>query len=113
MNNIFDYLNTIFLKTGKISKDEFDIKICPKVLLIHWLSMEKDLIKFVNNINKDLWWISDWGVYAYFYDIIPKKRRFIKFIKKTKDEKRSKFPQDLILKHHLTQNEITYFERNI
>jgi hypothetical protein len=81
--NIFTFLNQIQLKNDKI---KYDKKIAPAFILSHWLSMDKEIINEVNDIIKYQFMIPDDVIYKYYMNIIPKKKRYIKFVKKRKEE---------------------------
>jgi len=105
-NEFFQYLNSIF---NKNRPRNFDIKNIPRVLLLHYLAHEKDLIDDVNLINKNLWAIPDNCVYEYFYNKIPKCRRFIKWTKKDSFKKSKELQEQidrLKLKYNLSDREI-------
>lgn len=99
---IFDYLNAINNKTPLI----YDKKIAPAYLLCLWLSHEKELLPYVNAINEHIFRLNDESVYQYFYNKIPKKRRFIKWIKKEKlDEKENEMVKNLMEKYEMSEQE--------
>lgn len=85
--NIFSFLNQIQNKQKKIP---YDRKVASAWMLSMWLSMDKSLIKKVNNINKYLYLLPDEVVYEYFMDIIPTGKRYIKFTKKREEDKKLK-----------------------
>lgn len=79
---IFDYLNNLYYK----SRLEYDPKIAPAYLISLWLSHDKSLLPIVNKINPYHFLLDDRIIYAYYYDMIPKGKRYIKWIKKEKKE---------------------------
>jgi len=81
---IFHYMNSVFYK--KRIK-EFDKKIFSPYLFLMWLSHDNDLIDMVNDINDVLWYIPHDKVYEYFYQKVPRGKRFIKWTKKEKESK--------------------------
>lgn len=82
--NLFTYLNAIFYKNNTV---EYNYKVAPAYILTLWLSHDQELIEFTNEINKYLFLLPDKAVYNYYYYKIPKKKRFIQYIKKEKKEK--------------------------
>jgi hypothetical protein len=84
---IFDYLNQIFYKRKKL---EYDKKISNAYMLSQWLSHDNELIEIVNDINKIQFSLSDEMIYWYYWYKVPKKRRFIKWVKKTKTKDQKK-----------------------
>ncbi len=79
---IFDYLNNLYYK----SRLEYDPKIAPAYLISLWLSHDKSLLPIVNKINPYHFLLDDRIIYSYYYDMIPKGKRYIKWIKKEKKE---------------------------
>ena len=76
--NIFDFINALCYK-----KDiQYDKKEASSYILSLWLSHDKELIDMVNDINPYLFTLPDEAVWQYYYDKIPKGKRFIKWIKK-------------------------------
>jgi hypothetical protein len=91
---IFDYMNSIFYKKRL---ENFNAKECPPFLLLMWLSHDNDLIKMVNKMNDVLWMTPQDKVYEYFYQKVPRGKRFIKWAKKEKESKeKEKLRKDLI-----------------
>lgn len=84
---LFDFLNQIYLKTGKYA---YDKKIAPAYMLSLWLSHDKYLIKHVNKINRLQFLLPDDIIYEYYMSVIPKGRRFVKWVKKTPEDKKMK-----------------------
>ena len=82
-NDLFGTINSINLKTPI----EYDKKEASAYMLLLWLSHDKDLRFYVDQINSLLFELPDELTYKYFYDKIPKKRRYIKWIKKSNVEK--------------------------
>jgi hypothetical protein len=96
--SIFTFINQI---QNKKRKYEYDKKIASAYMLSQWLSMDRSLISKVNDINKYQFLLPDEVIYEYYMDVIPRGRRFIKFIKKRKEadikkkieEIKSKYPE--------------------
>jgi hypothetical protein len=83
---IFTYLNNIFYKQGLA----YDKKVAPAYLLSLWLSHDPSLIHIVNKINELHFNISDELIYTYYYEKIPKGKRFIQWVKKDEKDKKIK-----------------------
>lgn len=84
---LFDFLNQIYLKTGKYA---YDKKIASAYMLSLWLSHDKYLIRHVNKINRLQFILPDDIIYEYYMSVIPKGKRFIKWVKKTPEDKKMK-----------------------
>ena len=105
--NIFSYLNAIYMK----DKIPYDKKLAPAYMLSLWLSHDKTLIDTVDKINEFQFLLSDDLIYKYYFDKIPKGRRYIKWTKKEevdKDDKKKldKMKEDMLL----SKNEIGKFK---
>lgn len=99
-SNLFDHLNSIFYK----KHIKYDNKQCSAYVLTLWLSHDIDLIEYCNRINQILFDISDESVYNYFYNVVPKKKRFIKYIKKDKNVDNKEI-KHLIRKYNMSKRE--------
>jgi hypothetical protein len=93
---IFDYLNAIFNKTEL----KYDKKVAPAYLLSLWLSHDQSLLSIVNEVNRYHFLLRDEDIYNYYYSIIPKGRRFIRWTKKMEMPKGQK--------EHLEEISLTY-----
>lgn len=82
--NIFTFVNQIQSKRRTI---EYDSKIAPAYVLSLFLSMNKDYLKTINEINKYQFALSDKAVYEYFMSTIPMGKIYSKFVKKRDDSK--------------------------
>lgn len=101
--NIFDFLNQICFKSAK---HEYDKKAVSAYMLSLWLSHEKDLIGVVNKINHFQFKFPDDSVYKYYYNMVPKGKRFIKWTKKDKIDKKMKAKLDALKeKYNISTNE--------
>ena len=85
--NLFDFLNQIYMKT---SKYPYDKKTASAYMLSLWLSHDKHLINIVDKIVRLQFTLPDDIIYNYYVSEIPKGRRFIKWIKKTPEDKKLK-----------------------
>jgi hypothetical protein len=88
---IFDILNYLTLKTKSWNDLNDEEKKCIEPYLIHrFISMEKEYVEVVNTVQK----ISDKEkVYKIYYNMLPKKTKFFKYIKKVKTEK---YPEEVV-----------------
>jgi len=93
----FDFLNQIFYKT---KKHPYDKKIVNSYLISLWLSHDKSLINIVNNINSYQFLFSDEILYKYYFDRVPKGKRFIRWTKKEPVDKKMKKKIDAIVEEH-------------
>lgn len=94
--NLFTFLNQIQSKRRSVP---YDKKIANGYILSQWLSHDKELLKKVNAINKYQFILPDEVIYEYYMSAVPAGRRYIKWIKKRKEdekmEKRIKKLQEL------------------
>ena len=102
--NFFDYVNQINLKTTDL---QFNEKLCSPYMLVLHYSHENSLLESVNNINEHLYNYSPKQVYQYFYDKIPKKKRFTRWVKK--DKKEDINVQELMEKYNISEREALEF----
>jgi len=105
---IFDILRQI---NEKHERYEYDKKIAPAWQLLNWLSHDQYLMDYAQNINR-LMFVSgmpDKMVYKYFFHAIPKKRRYIKWIKKDGvDKKRKKAIEEIAERRNMSIREAEY-----
>jgi hypothetical protein len=80
---IYDFLNAIHNKSNL----PYDKSIAPAYMLCIWLSHDLKLLNIVNEITPYLGVLPDEAIYNYFYDAIPRGKRFIKWIPKEKIDK--------------------------
>jgi hypothetical protein len=85
--DLFTFLNQIQSKRKTIP---YDKKIASGFLISLFLSMNKDYLKYVNDINQVQNTLSDEAIYDYYMSVIPQGRKYSKFIKKREDEKNTK-----------------------
>ena len=81
---LFDFLNQIYMKK---STYKYDKKLASAYMLSLWLSHDKYLINIVHKIFFLQFSLPDKVIYDYYFDKIPKGRRYIKWTKKTPEEK--------------------------
>lgn len=102
---VFDILKQVNEKTTKY---EYNKKIVSGYHLMYWLSHDQYLMKWVQNINKILFTsgIKDDMVYSYFFYNIPKKNRYIKWIKRDPENKeRNKKLEEISENRNVSINE--------
>lgn len=101
-NRFFEFLNNIFYKR----KTEFSKKDCPAYLLSMWLAHDPELIGLVNKINPLQFTLKDDIIYEYYYDKVPKGKRFIRWTKKEKESKQdAKLLEQIREEHVCSKNE--------
>lgn len=103
---IFDFLNSINDK----KKIEINKKDFSGYMVSLWLSHSPDCIDVVNKVNPFIFNTPDVALYEYYFDKISKKKRFIKFTKKEKDEKESANKEVLKTKYNLSKKETKLFK---
>ena len=98
---IFDWINQI-LVTKKQWNDftEDEQKKFSPFIINRWLSMDKDFIEIVNVFQKyAIGTLEPREVYKWYCDILPKGKRFNKYIKGKRDKKYDKELVDIIVEH--------------
>ena len=74
-------------------------------IINRWLSMDKEFIEIVNYFQKySIGTLEPREVYRWYCDILPKGKRFNKYIKGKKDKKYDKELLDIIIKHFECSN---------
>jgi len=101
-NDLFGTLNAICNKIPI----EYDKKLASAFMLALWLSHEKDLSWYLDKINPVLYTLPDELVFKYFMKTIPKKKRYIKWIKKGRvSKKKEKKIQELCDTYNISKKE--------
>jgi hypothetical protein len=77
---IFNFLNQIFFQKENFP---YDKKIAPAYQLSMWLSHDNELLDIVNAVNKFQFLLPNEVIYNYYRDAVPKRKRHIKWVKKT------------------------------
>jgi hypothetical protein len=85
--NLFTFLNQIQSKRRTVP---YDKKIANAWMLSQWLSHDKDLVERVSRIVKYQQILPDDVIYEYYMDSIPAGRRYIKWVKKRKQDEKLK-----------------------
>jgi len=98
---IFDWINQILVT--KKHWDEFpedEQKKFSPFIINRWLSMDSEFIEIVNIFQKyAIGTLEPREVYKWYCDILPKGKRFNKYIKGKKDKKYDSELIDIICKH--------------
>lgn len=81
--NLFTFLKQIQSKRRTVP---YDKKIANAWMLSQWLSHDKDLVERVSRIAKYQQILPDDVIYEYYMDSIPAGRRYIKWVKKRKQD---------------------------
>lgn len=106
---VWDYINQICDKSDKI---EFDSRIFNSYITAIHFSQDKNLIEIVNKIMPYIFTLDSKVVYNYFYNKIPKGKRWIKWPKKIK-EKTIKEMESLKEELNLSDEEILKYKNVI
>ena len=98
---IFDWINQILVK--KTHWNEFtddDQKKFSPFIINRWLSMDKDFLEIVNFFQKySIGTLEPREVYKWYCDMLPKGKRFNKYIKGKKDKKYNTELIDIMVMH--------------
>ena len=81
--DFFTYMNAIFYKRDI----PYNKKLCSTYLLSMWLSHDPELINLVNKINVLQFSLKHDIIYQYYFEKVPKGKRFIRWTKKEKENK--------------------------
>ena len=92
---IFDWINQInYEKKSWDSFSEAEQKTFNTFIINRWLSMDEELIQIVNYFQKySIGLLEPRDTYMWYRDIIPKKKRFNKYVK---GKKAMKYDSELI-----------------
>jgi len=101
---IFDWINQInYEKKSWNSFSNVEKKTFSTFIINRWLSMDGDLIEIVNYFQKySIGLLEPKDVYRWYCDMIPRKKRFNKYIKAKKGMKYNKDLIDIMCKHYET-----------
>ena len=98
---IFDWINQILVK--KTHWNEFtddDQKKFSPFIINRWLSMDKDFLEIVNYFQKySIGTLEPREVYKWYCDMLPRGKRFNKYIKGKKDKKYNTELIDIMVMH--------------
>lgn len=95
--NLFTFLNQIQNKRRTVP---FDKKIASAYMLSMWMSHDKGLIGRVNEINKHQFILPDEVIYEYYMDSVPAGKRYIKWVKKRKEDDKLKKRIEKLQEHN-------------
>ena len=92
---IIDWINNILVhKKEWNSFSESDQKTFNSFIINRWLSMDKEFLEVINVFQKyAIGTLESQEVYKFYCDVLPKGKRFNKYIKGKKDKK---YDKDLI-----------------
>ena len=98
---IIDWMNQVLVRKMPWNKfSESDQKSFNTFIINRWLSMDKDFLEIVNYFQKySIGTLESREVYKWYCDILPKGKRFNKYIKGKKDKKYDKELIDIISKY--------------
>ena len=98
---IFDWISQILVKKthwNEFTEDE-QKKFSP-FIINRWLSMDKDFLEIVNYFQKySIGTLEPREVYKWYCDMLPKGKRFNKYIKGKKDKKYNTELIDIMVMH--------------
>jgi len=98
---IFDWINQILVKKthwNEFTEDE-QKKFSP-FIINRWLSMDKDFLEIVNYFQKySIGTLEPREVYKWYCDMLPRGKRFNKYIKGKKDKKYNTELIDIMVTH--------------
>jgi hypothetical protein len=98
---IFDWINQSLVKKthwNEFTEDE-QKKFSP-FIINRWLSMDKDFLEIVNYFQKySIGTLEPREVYKWYCDMLPKGKRFNKYIKGKKDKKYNTELIDIMVTH--------------
>ena len=98
---IFDWINQILVKKthwNEFTEDE-QKKFSP-FIINRWLSMDKDFLEIVNFFQKySIGTLEPREVYKWYCDMLPRGKRFNKYIKGKKDKKYNTELIDIMVTH--------------
>jgi len=97
---LFDFINQLLLKSKMFP---YDKKIASGWMLSHILSHDPKLISFVQKINHLQFDIPDEQVYQYYFDVLPKGKRYIAIPKKAEID--DDLLKDIIEKYNVSKKE--------
>ena len=82
-DTLFTFLNQIQNKRRTVP---YDKKIANAYMISMWLSHDKALINKVNDINKYQFILPDEVIYEYYMSAVPQGKRYLKWVKKRKED---------------------------
>ena len=105
---LFDWLNQILLhKKDWKDFDEVEQKTFNTVMINRFLSMSEDFVDAVNICQEHTFQMEDKDVYNLYKKLIPKQKKFLRYIKGKKDKYSKKLLKFLAEHYQVSQREIT------
>ena len=112
--NIIDWINQLLVhKKDWNDFSETEQKSFNSYIINRWLSMDKEFIEIVNYFQKySIGTLEPREVYKWYCDILPKGKRFNKYIKGKKSNKQDKETIDILCKYfEVSKSEVSeYYE---
>ena len=84
---LFDFIKQTLSKSRK---HPYDKKVAPAYMLTMWLSHKKEFVGICNDINRYQFLLPDDRIYEYYMKKIPKGTKYVKWVKKRKDDDKMK-----------------------
>jgi hypothetical protein len=104
--SIFDILNQICSKVIKYEYDKEAQKVASGWQLSQWLAHEPDLINIVQKLNHVQFLLTDKQIYDYYFHTVPKRKRFIRWTKKSASSiQKEKEMEEFMAEHELSKRE--------
>ena len=104
---LFDWLNQILLhKKDWEEFDETEQKTFNTFMINRFLSMSEDFVDAVNICQEHTFQMEDKDVYNLYRKLIPKQKKFLKYIKGKKDKYSKKLLKFLAEHYQVSQREI-------
>tara|TARA_Y100000592_G_scaffold12647_1_gene17767 strand:- start:3158 stop:3571 length:414 start_codon:yes stop_codon:yes gene_type:complete len=104
---LFDWLNQILLhKKNWEDFDESEQKTFNTFMINRFLSMSEDFVDAVNICQEHTFQMEDKDVYNLYKNLIPKQKKFLRYIKGKKDKYPKKLLQFLAEHFQVSQREI-------
>ena len=104
---LFDWLNQILLhKKNWEDFDETEQKTFNTFMINRFLSMSEDFVDAVNICQEHTFQMEDKDVYNLYKNLIPKQKKFLRYIKGKKDKYPKKLLQFLAEHFQVSQREI-------
>ena len=111
---IVEWINQILMyKTPWENFDESEHKTFSPFIVNRWLSMDNDFLEIVNFFQKySIGLLEPKDTYKWYCDVLPKGKRFNRYIKGKKQVKYNKELVDIVCKHYETSKKecVEYIE---
>ena len=107
---LFDWLNQILLhKKDWEEFDEAEQKTFNTFMINRFLSMSEDFVEAVNICQEHTFQMENKDVYNLYRKLIPKQKKFLKYIKGKKDKYSTKLLKFLAQHYQVSQREIVEY----